>query len=296
MRFVYSVVRYVPNPATGEFVNIGAIAGSDETGDWSLRRAGNPRRARLFGPLESLNAVDAFMNDIGSRLDTFALMQSDDISEAWLSELQNRQRNVVQLSVPAPVIADSAEEALEFVFSQVITDDSNAAGGLARGYATRLRLFSELRTSYRRANIRADLIREKSVVSTDGLHAPMDFVVGNGVAVQLAHTWSFQIQSLSEVAKDVKSWGFTVERLQKYGGRTSGENPAEIPVGVPVDVVFAPPITMVQEDAFTEAERVFGDLGVTTVRQEDVARVASEARKQLQARGIAIDLLDSGTS
>lgn len=288
MRFVYSVVRYVPNPATGEFVNIGAIAGSDETGDWSLRQAGNPRRARLFGPLESLNAVDAFMNDIGKRLDTFALMQSDDISEDWLSDLQQRQRNVVQLSVPAPVIAESAEEALEFVFSQVITDDGNGTGGLPRGYATRLRLFSELRSSYRRANIRGDLIREKSSVLAEGLHAPMDFVVGNGVAVQLAHTWSFQIQSLGEVAKDVKSWGFTLERLIRHGGRTAGEDPAEIPAGVPVEVVFAPPITTVQEDAFDEATRVFSDLGVATVRQEDVARVAVEAREQLRAKGIAI--------
>ena len=292
MRFVYSVVRYVPNPATGEFVNIGAIAGSDETGDWSLRQAGNPRRARLFGPLESLNAVDAFMNDIGSRLDTFALMQSDDISEAWLIDLQQRHRNVVQLSVPAPVIAETAEEALELVFSQVITDDGNVPGGMPRGYATRLRLFSELRASYRRANIRPDLIREKSSVLTGGLQAPMDFVVGNGTAVQLAHTWSFQIQSLGEVAKDVKSWGFTLERLLRDGGRTAGENPAEIPVGVPVEVVFAPPITAVQEEAFEEATRVFGDLGVTTVRQEDVARVATEARQQLQAGGVTIDLRD----
>jgi hypothetical protein len=296
MRFEYSVVRYVPNPATGEFVNIGAIAGSDETGDWSLRQAGNPRRARLFGPLESLNAVDAFMNDVGSRLDTFGLMQSDDISEAWLVDLQRRHRNVVQLSVPAPVIAETAEEALELVFSQVITDDSNVAGGLPRGYATRLRLFSELRASYRRANIRPGLLREKSSVLTGGLHAPMDFVVGNGIAVQLAHTWSFQIQSLSEVAKDVKSWGFTLERLLRDGGRTAGVNPAEIPAGVPVEVLFAPPITTVQEDAFEEAKTVFGDLGVTTVRREDVARVAAEARQQLQASGITIDPLDPTSS
>ena len=82
MRYVYSVVRYVPNPASGEFVNVGAIAGNDETGDWSLRTAGSRRRARLFGPLESLNAVDAFMNDIGSRIDRFALMQNEEVSEA----------------------------------------------------------------------------------------------------------------------------------------------------------------------------------------------------------------------
>ena len=296
MRFVYSVVRYVPNPATGEFVNIGAIAGSDETGDWSLRQAGNPRRARLFGPIESLNAVDAFMNEIGSKLDTFALMQGDEISESWLGDLQRRHRNVVQLSAPAPVLAETAEEALEFVFSQVIADGANGAEVLPRGYATRLRLFSELRSSYRRANIRTGLIREKSSVVTGGFQAPMDFVIGNGVAVQLAHTWSFQIQSLSEVTKDIKSWGFTLERLLRNGGHTGGEEPAEIPAGIPVEVVFAPPITNVQEDAFEEAKQVFGDLGVATVRQEDVARVADQARQRLRASGIVVDLMDPPVS
>jgi len=287
MRYVYSVVRYVPNPASGEFVNIGAIAGSDETGDWSLRQAGNPRRARLFGPLESLNAVDAFMNEIGSRLDRFALMQDEEISEAWLDDLHRRHRNVVQLSAPTPVIAESAEEALGYVFSQAIVDDVGSSGA-TRAYSTRLRLFSELKTSYRKVGIGPAFLREKASVVADGLLAPMDFVVGNGVALQLAHTWSFQIQTLGEVARDIKSWGFTMERLLKHGGSTVGEQIAEIRPETPVQVVYASPLTAEQAKTFDEAKLVFDDLGVTAVRQEDLGRVADSARQNLQREGISL--------
>ncbi|WP_305786073.1 DUF3037 domain-containing protein [Symbioplanes lichenis] len=289
MRYLYSVVRFVPSPATGEYVNIGAIAGSDETGDWSLRQAGNPRRARLFGPLESLNAVNAFMNEIGSRIDRHALMQSDEVSEGWLRDLHRRHRNVVQLSRPAPVIAESAEEALELVLSQAIPEDQGL-GATARGYTTRLRLFSELRASYRRVNIPPSLLRERISVSAGGLSAPMDFVVGNGTALQLTHTWSFQIQSTDEVAKDVKSWGFTVERLLRHGGTVAGENSPVVPPGAHIDVVVAPPLTLPQEAAYEEATKVFDDLGVHAVPETRAADVASEARDRLLADGIALDL------
>jgi hypothetical protein len=285
MRYVYSVVRYVPNPASGEFVNIGVIAGSDETGDWSLRQAGNPRRARLFGPLESLNAVDAFMNDLGSKLDKFDLMQNDEVSEAWLGDLCRRYRNIVQLSTPAPVIANSAEEAVDFVFSQVIIDDPGA-GSPTRDNVTRLRLFSELKNGFRRSNIQGSLLREKAMILSAGFQTPMDFVVGDSAAVQLVHTWSFQIQSLSEVARDIKSWGFTLERLRERGGRVLGDRAADIRPDTPVEVVYAPPLTNAQRDVFEEAKRVFGDIGVAPVPRDAIARVVGEAREQLVRAGL----------
>lgn len=138
MRYVFSVVRYVPDPATGEFVNIGAIAGSDETGDWSLRLAGNPKRARAFGPPESLNAVFAFMTEVGNRIDDHALSldadtpgsgpADDEVSEEWLLELHRRHRYIVQLTPPAPVVADSAEEALSHIFARIVSDGRKVAG------------------------------------------------------------------------------------------------------------------------------------------------------------------------
>jgi hypothetical protein len=46
VRHIYSVVRFVPDPARGEFVNVGAIVGSEESSEWGLRQIENPVRAR----------------------------------------------------------------------------------------------------------------------------------------------------------------------------------------------------------------------------------------------------------
>lgn len=291
MRYVFSVVRFVPDPATGEFVNIGAIAGSDETGDWSSRLAGNPRRARGFGPPETLNAVFAFMTEIGSKIDDHVLAlagdrggATDEVSEEWLADLHRRHRYTVQLTSPAPVVADSAEDALGYVFGRIVKDDVSES--IPREYAGRSRLFSELRTSYLKAEISRGLIHEKSCVVANGHQTNMDFVIGNGVAVQLAHTWSFQIQTISEVGRDVKSWAYTLERLRQYGGHTDGDHPSEIDANVPVEVVYAPPRTERQEIVFEEAKRVFDDLEVVAVPRERVTSVSDEARERLSAVGL----------
>jgi len=54
---VYSLIRYVPDPARGEFVNVGAIAGSEDAGDWQVRQLQNPARARALGGRLTLDAV-----------------------------------------------------------------------------------------------------------------------------------------------------------------------------------------------------------------------------------------------
>ena len=105
----------------------------------------------------------------------------------------------------------------------------------------------------------------------------------------MAHTSSFQLLTLGEVARDIKFWGFTMERLVKHGRRTVGERIAEIRPETPVQVVYASPLTEEQAKTFDEAKLVFEDLGVTAVAQEDLARVADRARRNLQLEGISLD-------
>ena len=45
MRYLYSLIRFVPDPGAGEFVNVGAIVGAEETGDWQIRFVRNSDRA-----------------------------------------------------------------------------------------------------------------------------------------------------------------------------------------------------------------------------------------------------------
>jgi hypothetical protein len=285
MRYVYSVVRYVPNPASGEFVNIGAIVGSDESGEWRLNLAGNLKRARSFGPPESLNAALAFLTEIGRRIDDTDSMFGQEVSEGWLRTLHDRHRNIVQLSRPSTVVALKADEALDFVFSQVLMDDE-AASAAPRAYATRRNLVAELRSSYSAAHVDSQWIRERAVIRSGPLQAQMDFVVGNGRAVQLAHTWSFEIRTYPEVAKEVKAWGYTLKALRDHGGEVIGDHPGGIDPDVAVEVLFAPPRTSEQVAIFDEATRVFADLNVSAVPREQVGRVADDAQFRLREAGL----------
>lgn len=289
MGYVYSMVRYVPNPASGEFVNVGAIAGSDEAGDWSLRQADNPRRARYFGPADSLNATFAFLNDVGRRIDNYMTMpdewpstREEEVSEAWLRELHERYRNVVQLSPPTPIVADSAEEALVHVFDHLVSDGATGR----RPYVTRRNILAEIRTGYRRAGIRLDLVHERALLTAGEFHAQPDFAVGNGAVVQLVQAWSFQIQGHPEVAKEVKAWGYTMKSLRGAGGRIDGEHTSSIDRDVPIEVIYAEPRTNAQKEVFDEARRVFRDIGASARPREEVGAVAESARGQLREAGL----------
>jgi len=90
MQYVYSVITYVPNPASGESVNVGAIAGRDDAGDWEIRQADDLKRARAFGPPARLDATFTFINEIGRRIDDTESIFGQDVSESWLNDLRYR--------------------------------------------------------------------------------------------------------------------------------------------------------------------------------------------------------------
>lgn len=46
-RYMYWVIRLVPNPTSGEFVNIGVLAGNDDS-DWSIRLMQDLNRAMFW--------------------------------------------------------------------------------------------------------------------------------------------------------------------------------------------------------------------------------------------------------
>lgn len=124
-RYIYSIVRCLPDPRTGEFMNVGAIAGDPLTGDWAIRQLSNTDRVRKFAGASALGAASDFIFNVGSEIDLNrqALDDGSDLlGEDWLARLHHDHRNVVQLSPPAPLIAQSAAQALEVIFNHMIID------------------------------------------------------------------------------------------------------------------------------------------------------------------------------
>ncbi len=59
----------------------------------------------------------------------FDRIESDVLNGAagqhWLEGLVHDHRNVIQLSVPLPIVAESAEDALDLIFSRQIREETN---------------------------------------------------------------------------------------------------------------------------------------------------------------------------
>lgn len=289
-RYVYSVIRYVPSPASGEFVNLGAIVGSEETGDWAVRHVENARRARALGFPQGVAAFYAFVQDIGFRIDindwaveAEAPSGFEELTEAWLVDLCQQQQNLVQLSRPAPITAETAEDALDLIFEHLVLDPVVQS----RGYATRHRVFSALRRSYLSAGVDLAHLDRRVSLESGSLRAPLDFVVANGRALQLAQTWSFQVASHADVARDVKAWGYTVASLRAAGGVISSrERTIPVDSDVQLEVIFAPPRTTEQEAVFGEATQVFLDVNAIVRPLSEAQAIADDAASLLAQHGL----------
>ncbi|NRQ33263.1 DUF3037 domain-containing protein [Nonomuraea sp. NN258] len=123
-RYVYSVVRCLPDPRTGEFVNVGAIAGDPLAGHWAIRQRRDTERIRVFAGGPALEAATRCLLALSEEIDrnrtALSLGEAEPLGENWLADLHRNHRNVVQFTEPAPVTANGPQEALAFVFDQLI--------------------------------------------------------------------------------------------------------------------------------------------------------------------------------
>jgi len=284
-RYLYALVRCVPNPRTGEFINMAAIAGRPDTGDWSVRQVGNESRVRKLAGAEELQAVHGFLTRVGLEIDKrqhlFEEGFGEPLGEDWLQQLYHDHRNVVQLSTPTPIVAENAEQALDIIFSRQIIDPVSQQ----RNFITKHRVLAELRDAYTRAKIDNALIRPKVEIYVGGhVHAPVDFAIANGTAIQLTQGWSFQKASVDEVSTQVKAWGYAL-RLLRDGedARVIGpdERLASVFHDVDLQAVIASPRTPQQVAVYEEANQVFTELDVSVHDLAAVDAVGIQAAKLL---------------
>lgn len=286
-RYLYALVRCVPHPRTGEFINLGAIAGDPATGDWAVRQVNSERHARKLASTAILESAHSLLARVGEEIDEqLSLLddgRSEPLDEAWLNRLYHDHRNVVQLTQPTPIVAEDAESALDVIFARLVVDPVREP----RGFLTKHRLLAELRKSYRVADVETKFIRSKRVeiYVGDRVHARIDFAVGDRHAVQLAQAWSFQKGGVEDVSIEVKSWGYAVRRLRDgENARIIDEQDHFSNVGrnVSVEVLVAPPKVREQEDVFAEAKEVFNALNVTVRSIDEAEQVGLSAAALLK--------------
>lgn len=279
MRYSYSLVRFVPDPIRGEFINVGAIVGSDESSEWAVQQVENPLRARHLDDRGTLPAAWAFIDKVGREIDAFERMvltgEGSDVqlSEDWLYRLHGQHKNIVQVSEPLPIIANSIEEAVETVFGHLIVDPAKRPGG-----STKHPALAAMRRAYREAGL-VGRVLQGATLEADGHRERLDFGIANGRVVQIAQTWSFQVADKDLLARNVRAWGWAVKAVQSHGGHlaTVDRGRLEVPRDVDVEVLYIPNDRSGDRSGLDDARAVFTSLGANQVAIDDASEVADRA-------------------
>lgn len=285
LKYHYSVIRFVPSPTRGEFVNLGVIVGSDATDEWAMELVGRKSRAAKLDDAGILPLVSTELQRLQLRFsgddEESSWSDGPEINEVWLAEMASQSRNVVQYTPPQPILAVDVAAAMEKLWNTFIVDHvPQKRESLSR---------HQIRTRYLKClqqfQLTPDQLKAKVKLSTGHSTTSIDVAVYNGVAKRLTQCWSFQVKDTESVLNEVKAWGWTMRDLRRSGGeiRTSTRR-IQVPGEVELSVVYAL-MADTKPDEFTEeAIEVFNDADVhaTAIQLEDLDAHARAAAELLQ--------------
>lgn len=282
MKYQYSLVRFVPDPARGEAVNLGAIVGSDATREWDMRLVSSRRRAICLDDAHAMPGVAEILARIESDVEGADDELLTSVSEAWLRTLADEHQHVLQFSAPTPMIAPSPEDALDLIFANLVVDPGKAE----RSFRTKHRALAATRIAYRDARLEPNVVAEKPVVRAAGYVGKLDFVVHNARAVQCTQSWSFELPNQEDLSEEVHSWAWMAEAIRRGDGEATLADGHRItlPKDVEFGVVYIPPRGDQRASAFPDAQQAFRDLKVTAVPWDRASELAARAALSLGHR------------
>ena len=279
MAYKFSLIRFVPDPARGEFVNIGAIAGDEASDDWAIRWIQNYKRANALDPGGLFRAAKAFSGELDERFADLdrPTLGTEPPSVAWLSQLAAEMNNLVQFTPPAPVVADSAEAALDRVFDRLVVDPAR----VTYRFQKKQRAQAAARRAYDAHDVPSEARKEHVRVVSGAFSFEFDFAVHNGRAVQLVQCWSFQLPDQEALTDQVKSWAWVAAHIRKSGGRFLTDGGVEVPSDLDLAAIYIPPLGT-DAIAFSEAQGVFQELEISAARFDAADDVGARAAAGLR--------------
>lgn len=273
MRCIYSAVRFVPDPGRGEFINVGVLVGSEQTGACRLSVVRNRRRA---SSIDVSGVFDLFWDYL---LNLKKRLESEDefrFSERWLEETFQESRNLLQLSQPMPIRAKTVGVALKAVRERILVDQPNV---IRSKRFTKRSAVKQLRIEYEKVGLEPNKhFMYKPVVRGPNHAEEFDFAVANGSAVQLTQAWNFRKKHLRLLREEVKAWAWTVRDIRASGGtaEVDGKHYA-VDKDIPVEVVYIEPQKVDEKNALAEAAHAFSEVNARAVALVEVSEVAERA-------------------
>jgi hypothetical protein len=118
-RYWYTLIRWVPNPARGEFVNIGVVTFSDSDADGSgvYQRTSHLARANRLGktPEDMLSIIERMMGSMW--------ITDPEARYGVAMQMNHDHRNLIQFTQPLPIVAKSTAAAMDFIFPKLVGDE-----------------------------------------------------------------------------------------------------------------------------------------------------------------------------
>lgn len=276
MKYTYSKLRFVPDPASGEFVNVGVIVGSDSDGKCILHLSESRRRAFHLAPRK-------IVNDFWSYLQKFKTdVERSTFSTMMLDEMRDEARNLLQFSDPAPMVAEGIEAAQEIIAEQVLGGYTKPR---ARRGPTKTTLLADVRRIYMEHGLEKDRNYTERTVVRGSNHSEMfDFVVMNGEAVQLTQAWNFRQSDRESLLEGIKAWAYTVLDIREEGGTARARRTTyKVPPDVAVEAVYVEPKTSGGRAALDEALHAFEDVDAQPVPRGSLEAVGDRAAQFLES-------------
>jgi len=280
-KYQYSIIRFVPSPIRGEFVNLGLIVGNDQTGEWLIDVVGSLSRARKFDDKDVLPALASDLQRLEFAVESFSdpdlLGPIVDLSLSWLRRLSRDSQNLLQFSEPKSVLAASAQDAMEKLWGLLIFELPKKS----RTSVTKRSVLSQYWAALKKNRLSVNNIKQKVLLETSKTHSPIDVVVHNGEAKDITQCWSFQIKDTGSLMNDIRSWGWTMRTLREKGGNILvNDDRIPVPNDVRIGVVYAPSDDNKVAD---EAFEVFrnSDVDAKCVLMEDVDEYAEASATDL---------------
>lgn len=284
----YWIVRYVPDPVRGEFVNIALLVGRDGQ-DWAFRKVTSLQRATRLGgdPLIAnywLREFEGMVKALNHRQAPdpepfFAALADtgENISAAIIARLAARLNNAVQISSPFPIVAESAQAGLSMLFDHLVADPQVQPREL---FGTRVGNY--VAEQFRRAlpeGSRA-VIRSRPHVLVGAVPRTANFAVAEDRVEQITNTWSFNLSDVEKVSTEIQAWVAHMNRLRRKGGtlESRGKPPLSIPNDVQLRVVYEEPRLSSARPALEIAQEVWAEVpGLIAYSEAERSRIVTDA-------------------
>ncbi|WP_372719372.1 DUF3037 domain-containing protein [Novipirellula sp.] len=276
-KYKYSVIRFVPSPVRGEFVNLGVIIGSDQTGEWLIEVVGSKSRASRLDDDKVLPLLATDLERLQTTIESYSepeIFESGvELSEDWLAGLSRNSRNLLQFSHPNAVVAEGLSQAFEKLWGRLIVESIPTK----RNSMTKASVTAKYVTALTNSRLDSSHMKRRVKLETSKTHANIDVAVHNGVVKDITQCWSLQIKAAEPLLNEIKAWGWTIKTLRDHGGLIlAGRQPIQVPNDVRVGVVYA---ASSDNELMDEAFDVFSDTDINAdcVTVENAAKHAQVA-------------------